>query len=150
MTSTLVDAPIEVAVFNSSNTPVTTYTPGQQYTVTVTLNSADFASRRVWGFELTVLNEAGGVAGTLANNSNLTQILNELGRSYIEHTEAGTFSGQQGGAQWNFKWTAPSSNIGNIVFYAAGNQGDNNGAEDGDPKSASRPSPCPMGWIGRP
>ncbi|MDQ3919666.1 MAG: PQQ-dependent sugar dehydrogenase, partial [Acidobacteriota bacterium] len=57
-------------------------------------------------------------------------------RQYIEHTIKdsfdGTFSGQQFGAHWTFKWTAPGADVGPVTFYVAGNQanGDQNNSGD--------------------
>ncbi|MGH9972261.1 MAG: PQQ-dependent sugar dehydrogenase, partial [Pyrinomonadaceae bacterium] len=53
-------------------------------------------------------------------------------RQYIEHTLAGTFAGQQGGASWRFNWTAPPTDVGTITFYAAGNHANNDGNTSGD------------------
>jgi len=33
---------------------------------------------------------------------------------------------------WTFNWVAPSSDVGRVTFYAAGNQANNNGNETGD------------------
>ena len=106
------------------------YTPGQTYQIQVRHISAD-STRRRWGFELTSLaNNA--AAGSFANLTGNTQTLSENGRLYIEHTTAGTFANQQGGASWTFNWTAPATNIGEITFYAAGNQANNDGTPSGD------------------
>ena len=106
------------------------YTPGQTYQIQVQHTNTD-PTRRRWGFELTALaNNA--AAGSFANLSANTQIISGNSRSYVEHTSAGTFSNQQGGAQWSFNWTAPATNLGPVTFYAAGNQADNDGTTDGD------------------
>jgi len=113
-----------------------TYVPGQTYPITVTHTNAD-PTRLRWGFELTVLDNASDEkAGELQNVDGLTQVLNNAGpgsaRQYIEHTAAGTFIGQQNGASWTFNWTAPSTDIGPVTFYAAGNQANNDGNTSGD------------------
>src|SRR5256714_4093483 len=111
------------------------YTPGQTYDITVTHATAD-PTRVRWGFELTALDAADQKAGALAPADAFTQILNGQGpfpaRQYIEHTAAGNFSGQQNGATWTFKWTAPSDDVGAVTFYVAGNQanGDDNSSGD--------------------
>ncbi|HNQ15462.1 MAG TPA: VCBS repeat-containing protein, partial [Pyrinomonadaceae bacterium] len=53
-------------------------------------------------------------------------------KSYVTQTTSGTYPGQTGGAVWTFNWTAPATNVGNVTFYAAGIQGDNDGSESGD------------------
>ena len=113
-----------------------TYVPGQTYPITVTHTNTDLTRLR-WGFELTVLDTANDEkAGELQNTNGLTQILNNAGpnsaRQYIEHTAAGTFIGQQNGASWTFNWTAPATDAGPVVFYAAGNQANNDGNTSGD------------------
>jgi FG-GAP-like repeat len=106
------------------------YTPGQTYQIVVRHMTSD-TTRRRWGFELTSL--AGTTAaGSFANASTNTQIVSGNGRSYIEHTSAGTFAGQMGGSVWTFNWTAPATNVGAVTFYAAGNQSNNDGTADGD------------------
>jgi hypothetical protein len=53
-------------------------------------------------------------------------------RQYIEHGIESTFAGQTGGASWTFNWTAPAGDIGPVIFYAAGNQANNDGTNNGD------------------
>ena len=106
------------------------YTPGQTYQIQVRHNNTD-TTRRRWGFQLTALAN-NTAAGSFANLAASTQILNENGRFYVEHTTAGTFANQANGALWTFNWTAPATNIGAVTFYAAGNQANNDGTSDGD------------------
>jgi hypothetical protein len=109
----------------------TSYELGQTYQITVRHQTAD-TTRRRWGFQMT------GLAGTTptANFANLsanTAIINGVGgRKYIEHTTVGTFANQAGGAVWNVNWTAPATNVGAVTLYAAGNQANNDGTENGD------------------
>jgi hypothetical protein len=106
------------------------YTPGQTYTLQVRHTTND-TTRRRWGFQLTALanNQA---AGTFANISGNTQTQTANGRNYIQQTLLGSFQNQANIATWSFNWTAPTSNVGPITFYAAGNQANNNGNENGD------------------
>ncbi len=106
------------------------YTPGQTYSIQVRHTTAD-TTRKRWGFELTSLG-TGGMAGTFANTTGNTQLKTGGGKTYIQHTSAGTFQNQTGSAVWTFNWTAPASNVGNVTFYAAGIQANNNGSESGD------------------
>jgi uncharacterized repeat protein (TIGR01451 family) len=111
------------------------YVPGQTYPITVTHTNAD-PTRKRWGFELTVLDTSDEKAGNLQSLDGLTQVLDNQGpggaRQYIEHTSAGTFINQTGGASWTFNWTAPLTDIGPVTFYAAGNQANNDGNTSGD------------------
>ena len=112
-----------------------TYIPNQTYPITVRHTNMDLTRLR-WGFQLTVLDGADEKAGNLQSTDALTQILNNAGpgnaRQYIEHTAVGTFAGQQGGASWTFNWTAPATDVGTVIFYAAGNHANNDGNSSGD------------------
>src|SRR5215813_13350360 len=114
-------------------TAPSSYELGKTYQMTVTHSTTD-TSRRRWGFQLTALDGSGNRAGTL-QSTDITQVL-EGGptgnRQYIEHNFLGTFQGQQFGASWTFGWEAPSSDVGRVTFYAAGNQANNNGNATGD------------------
>ena len=127
------------------------YTPGQTYDITVAHASAD-PTRVRWGFQLTALDSADQKAGAFAPSDDLTLVLNGDGpfpaREYIEHTSKGTFPGQQNGADWTFKWTAPTEDVGPVTFYLAGNQANGDGNSSGDNiyftfKSASFQAPTP-------
>ncbi len=111
-----------------------TYALGQTISITVRHTTAD-TSRKIWGFQLTALTSGNEKAGALQNPGALG-VLNNDGpgnsRQYIEHTLESNFSGQTGGAHWTFNWVAPSTNVGPVTLYAAGNQGDNNGVNTGD------------------
>jgi len=111
------------------------YQTGQTYQITVTHTTSE-SSRMRWGFQLTALTAGGTKAGDIQVTSSTTQLLSDDGtgtlRQYIEHTATGTFPGTQGGASWAFNWVAPSSDVGPVTFYAAGNQANNNGLPTGD------------------
>lgn len=113
----------------------TTYIPNQTYPITVRHTNMDLTRLR-WGFQLTVLDGGDEKAGNLQSTDALTQILDNAGpgnaRQYIEHTSVGTFAGQQGGATWTFNWTAPATDVGTVLFYAAGNHANNDGNSSGD------------------
>jgi hypothetical protein len=112
-----------------------TYVPGETFSITVRHTNAGDTSRRVWGFQLTALTSTNEKAGGLQNPGGLG-ILNNDGpgnsRQYIQHTLGSNFSGQTGGASWTFNWVAPSTDVGPVTLYAAGNQGNNNGVNTGD------------------
>jgi glucose/arabinose dehydrogenase len=111
------------------------YTPGQTYDISVTHATAD-TTRIRWGFEMTALDSADQKAGAFSPSDDLTQVVNGVGpfpaREYVEHTSKGTFSGQQNGASWTFKWTAPAQDVGPITFFLAGNQANGDGNSSGD------------------
>jgi hypothetical protein len=112
------------------------YVPGQTYQITVQ-HMAFNPTRLRWGFELTALALSDNTkAGVLTSVDAFTSLITGSGpfpsRQYIRHTSAGTFAGQVDGASWTFDWTAPSSNVGPVRLYAAGNEANNNNANTGD------------------
>ena len=106
------------------------YNPGQTYQIRVRHSNSD-QSRRRWGFQMSSYAGANGV-GLFSNLNTNTQVLSESGRSYVEHTSAGTFAGQFNSAEWTFNWTAPSTNVGQVTLYAAGIQANQAMGPDGD------------------
>ena len=127
------------------------YTPGRTYDITVTHASGD-ATRVRWGFQMTALDAADQRAGAFAPADDLTRVIEGEGpfpaREYVEHTAKGTFAGQQGGAAWAFRWTAPAEDVGPVTFYLAGNQANGDGNSSGDNiyftfKSAAYQAPAP-------
>ena len=110
------------------------YEPGGTIQVTVRHTTSE-SSRRRWGFQLTALTSSDGRAGTLHTDGTLNILTDDgpgFNRQYIEHDVESTFLGRTGGASWTFSWTAPSTNVGPVTFYAAGNQANGNGTNDGD------------------
>jgi hypothetical protein len=108
------------------------YQPGEQYQLTIRHSTTD-ATRQEWGFQMTARTTGNQTVGDFQNLSGLTQIdTTTVDRQYIEHTFIGSFQGQRNGATWNVRWTAPSTDVGPVVFYAAGNQANNNGTTSGD------------------
>jgi len=122
-----------------------TYTPGVTQHLKVTI--ADRA-QRAWGFELTArqASSVSTVAGTFASTDNHTRLMcshpdlfifqplpfNGPGSQvcdsastlqYIEHSIDGynATKGTTGSATYEFDWTPPASNVGNITIYVAGN-----------------------------
>lgn len=111
----------------------TEYTPGERYTVTVTLYDP---GQSRWGFELTALYGNNQQAGTFVVTDEInTQLSDNPGSSpdFIKQTSAGTFAGTENGpVSWSFDWIAPSPAAGTITCYATGNAADNNGLQSGD------------------
>lgn len=116
------------------------YIPGVKQRVTIQVT--DPAQQR-WGFELTArLNSdlQNKQAGEFTVIDNFTQVICQdsgprpclSGPSFIEHTSAGTRNGTNGGAAFQFDWTPPSSDVGPITFYVAGNAANGNGSSAGD------------------
>lgn len=127
----------------------TTYTPGVNQQVTVTI-SDPATTQQAWGFQLTARqsSNAGTMAGSFQSNDKLTQLMcsatnlfvfrqiaydsskpqacptNET-LQYMEHSLAGYQSslGHTGSYSYTFTWTPPATDVGSINVYVAGNAG---------------------------
>jgi hypothetical protein len=106
-------------------TPVTTYTPGQQYTVTLAMSSNPAKK----GFQATALTSANLMAGTFTGQSGNTSI-NGMTKKYANHTLGSNTSTTA--PLWTWTWTAPAAGTGNVTFYVATNKTNGNGATNGD------------------
>ncbi|HEY3443072.1 MAG TPA: choice-of-anchor V domain-containing protein [Paludibaculum sp.] len=114
----------------------TTWTPGQQVRVRITL--ADPTARR-WGFQITArsASDQNTNAGVFAlADSTLTRIApGSVGAAFITHTALGTSPGTAGPSTWDVLWTPPADvNFGAVKFYAAGNAANNNNTNDAGDK----------------
>lgn len=112
------------------------YRPNETRTITVRTAQSDAV---IYGFQLTALDSTGTNAGTFTlpvQNPAQMQIVHGLVdnrlRSYVEHTVDGIIPTQFGSKSWTVTWTAPSTRIGRIGFYAAGNGADSDGSPSGD------------------
>ena len=116
------------------------YIPGVKQRVTVQVQDPD---QQRWGFELSARldsSPAAGQAGDFTPVDNFTQVVCEdngprpcaSGPLFIMHTSAGTRNGTKGGASFQFDWTPPSTNVGPVTFYFAGNAANGDGGPTGD------------------
>ena len=126
-----------------------TYTPGAKQHLVV--NIADAAQQR-WGFQLTArqANSASTQAGTFTPGADgYTQLVctqtnfrsqafgnacvtNGMALEYIEHTQIGTRLGTTGGAAFEFDWTPPAGNAGNLTVYVAALAANGDNTSHGD------------------
>jgi len=108
-----------------------TYTPGEQYLITVTLARPSLGRA---GFQLSArddsINMTGGSnAGVLASTDQTTHLATEKLVTYIQHTRQGT-NVTGGTASWKFSWTAPDD--GSVIFHAAANAANDDDSPLGD------------------
>lgn len=106
-------------------TPVTTYTPGQQYTVSLAMSSNPIKK----GFQATALTSANVMAGTFTGQAGNTSI-NGSSKKYANHTSTSNTSSSA--PIWTWTWTAPASGTGDVKFYIATNKANNNNNDNGD------------------
>lgn len=116
----------------TSNIPIGGYTPGQTYTITGTITTAN---KTKFGFQISPQDIAGALKGTLIITNATTTKLVSSGK-YITHKSTGT-SFPSGTATWSFDWTAPVAGTGDLSFYGAFNSSNNNGSSSGDAISLS-------------
>lgn len=108
----------------SGATPVTSYTPGQTYSVTLVMSSQPAKK----GFQATALDPTNAMAGTFAAGTNTS--VNGSIKKYANHTST---SNTNAVTAWIWSWTAPATNVGNVKFYVASNKAnDNNDDGTGD------------------
>ena len=124
-----------------------TYVPGAVEHLSVTI-ADPAATQTAWGFQLTArTSNPGTQAGTFASSDLYTalqcaqvgNVFNEsavlslpapqtcpagMGLQYIEHNYAGYLHTMgPGSGTYQFDWTPPATNVGNITIYVAGNAG---------------------------
>ncbi|MCH8023900.1 MAG: hypothetical protein IIB43_04240 [Candidatus Marinimicrobia bacterium] len=112
------------------------YQPGRRYLLTVSLAKP---GQKRWGFQLTALTDKHQPAGEISLvDENLTQLLtvtrpDSSRRQYIEHTAEGSYMGAKDGpVSWKLAWTAPERQVGDVIFYTAGNAANFNKKPWGD------------------
>ena len=100
------------------------YEPGSTYTIQVEVDDPDINKIR-YGFEVTALDGNNNKAGDfVVTNTVNTTTQTSNSRQYISHKNANSTN------QWQFEWTAPSSDVGKITFYFAGNAANGSGANN--------------------
>ncbi|MDX2179322.1 MAG: choice-of-anchor V domain-containing protein [Bryobacteraceae bacterium] len=115
------------------------YTPGVRQTIRVTVEHPD-AMR--WGFQL-IARWAGNEqrqAGSFAVAERVRVLCAPNGtdapcngeREFASHNAASTRLGSNGRMTWEVEWTPPATDVGDIVFYAAGNAANDGATNAGD------------------
>ena len=109
------------------STPVLTYLPGQTYNVWLVLASDPDKK----GFSATALDGTNTKAGSFTGMTvGGTQKITAGGRDYASHTSSSNTSATN--SVWIWEWTAPATDVGNVTFYVASNEANNNGNNQGD------------------
>jgi PKD repeat protein len=109
------------------------YIPDSTYTLKLKFKQS---SIRKWGFNITAMTTsdttpAGDFTIISSRTQRQTQSINSKVRKYVEHTRVGTTSSSDS-ISWEFDWTAPSSIVDTIRFFAVINACNNNGSTSGD------------------
>ncbi|MFK8045219.1 MAG: choice-of-anchor V domain-containing protein [Crocinitomicaceae bacterium] len=98
----------------------TGYVPGVTYPMQISV-----ASGSKNGFQLTILTANNQKAGSFINGTNTSTAL-AAGREYIRQ------SNSNGLTTFDFEWTAPSTNLGDLRAFYTVNKANANGIESGD------------------
>jgi hypothetical protein len=98
------------------------YTPGNEYEVTVTVESERLENG---GFQMTSRFEDGSQAGSFSWEGNRLKFTPGISDEvqYLQHTHEGTRPTATREVSWNFTWTAPESPDGKVIFNIAANAG---------------------------
>jgi uncharacterized protein (TIGR03437 family) len=123
--------------FSSGNT----YTPGQTIRVTVTITQANPVPR-AYGFQLSARlasDTRAGQAGDFRVGAGLVVICDNGNTKpatspcpanfpvqFVSHSTPST------AGTWSFDWVAPATNVGDVIFYVAGNAANGDGNNTGD------------------
>ncbi len=102
---------------------VTEYVPGSSYTVSLTMLSNP--SKK--GFQATALTSAEAMAGNFTAGTNTS--VNGTAKKYANHTSSSNTSAV---SSWNWNWTAPATDEGDVTFFVASNKANNNGLPSED------------------
>lgn len=119
------------------------YKPGQKQIVRVRVEHPE-AQR--WGFQLTArtASDETKTAGSFTSSASVRVECDdgslrgslppcaEGTLQFANHTMESTRNGTPGGVWWDIEWTPPATDVGDVVFYAAGNAANGNGTNVGD------------------
>jgi hypothetical protein len=131
------------------------YTPGQRYTLTVTLARAEMKRA---GFQLTVRFAGGGAqAGSLApvpDEASRVHVERQGEVAYAGQTAAGSAVDTPGRARWRVEWTAPDGG-GPVALHLSANAANGDETAEGDfvytatAGAAGFPGACARIWKRR-
>ena len=119
-------------VISSSNLTNWNYIPGTSYNIDVTVSKSAVSK---FGFAMEALQASGANAGTLVVTNNTTMQIKSATvgannrNSITQRTNGGLGTNTK---TFSFQWNAPSTNIGNVTFYAVGNATNSNNSDAGD------------------
>ncbi len=110
---TFTDVASTISIKNSNNEEVTSYTPGESYTIELEISTN--GSPAGYGGQLTILDKDDKMAGDLVSTSTSNTQISTIGSvEYLEH------SGRNSAGKLTAKYTAPTQGTGNITIYAIG------------------------------
>lgn len=126
------DTTVNTFIFSQADS---TYLPGQTYTITIRTQNPGIQR---FGFECQAIVDATSLeAGTVVvtdviRTHEVTHMVGSDFRTSVTHNTVSTPELSPGFNEWTFDWTAPSGDVGDIVFYYATNSTNNNNTATGD------------------
>ena len=115
----------QISVKNANGEDINEFTPGETYTVTVSLSSTGNPSS--YGFQLVSEYDNGDAVNTFASPSaNAKIVALGNGRQYVEQ------NGSSSSNEFTVSWTAPANPTGKVTFYSAGVATNGNSMSSGD------------------
>ena len=113
------------------------YTPGVKQTVKV---KVEHPLGLRWGFELTARSATNDqlMAGSFTASDTVRVVCGtgtppcNGGLEFATHNLASNRAGTPNGVEWEMEWTPPANEIGDVIFYVAGNAADNSSSNAGD------------------
>lgn len=102
---------------------VANYVPGKTYAVKVSISEPNV---KRFGFQLLALNKStlSSVGTFQIADAGRTQLVKNTqafaDREYVTYSFNGTDATSEGMSEWIVNWTAPSTDVGPVAFYAAG------------------------------
>lgn len=121
---------ISVVVLDNSLNQVTSYIPGENYTIEYTVSN-NTGSPAGFGMQSVLLSSNNNQAGDLTSATTPnTQIVNLNGVEYVDHQQVSSTG------VFTVNWTAPSAGFGNATIYAVGLSVNGNGGTSGDQVSS--------------
>jgi len=115
----------QISVKNANGEDVNEFTPGETYTVTVSLSSTGNPS--TYGFQLVSEYDNGDAVNSFASpsaNAKIVALAN--GRQYVEQNGASTSN------EFTVEWTAPANPEGKVTFYSGAVATNGNSMSSGD------------------
>lgn len=116
-----------------------TYRPGDKVTIRITVQHPD-AHR--WGFQITARRASDDrlTAGVFTPSSTIRVVCGATAtpapcngeKEFATHTQGITRLGANGKMIFEVEWTAPGEDVGDVIFYAAGNAADGTGTNAND------------------
>lgn len=108
---------------SDSTGPVTEYTPGGTYSLTIGIQSTGNSGN---GFQAVALLDDNSAAGTSTSVTSKTQVTSLNSRDYFEHSGIAT------GGAYEMTWVAPVQGSGDVTFYGSALSVNGDGSTSGD------------------